>query len=248
MKEEKMDKIKKIKEEILSCEFENPTAEAEEILQTIENESEEEKVRLLSYFIQNCGLIYKIKEKKGGGISREQFVTLAENLGAEIIHKLHEISEILNPPPDQAACKLLEILKRYFDREKKIVILTFVIHTPFTPYIYRPNALKLDDYQFATLIKKHWREITLTAALYRKEFNQKTERASEILRILENIPNFEARAVVLMCLIDVIEKLTLETFTKAVEEGSKKLIIDIIKKIQTNFDSANEDKKEKIIN
>lgn len=205
---EDREKLIEALDKIMSADFEQHTEEAGEILKILEKVSSvEDRIDLLGYFIQNFGLLPSSGQKMEGEKMNDFFSqAIREKLEKKgITEKLMIISEILTPPPLIAAQMLLGMLDDCADSQEKQVLLSIVMISRFTPYLYCPRALKMEQEKFISLVKKQAREIKKIDYLLRKTFSQKTERASEILKIIESASNFEERTVLLSTLIGSVE-------------------------------------------
>lgn len=203
-----MEELIKEMEEIMSADFDQNTEQAGEILKLLDKVSlTETRIHLLTHFIENFGLLpFSGQKMKGEKMDDALFQTIREKLEKNgILEKLMMISEMINPPPLIAAQMLLSMLENCVDSQDKRVLLAMMMMFRFTPYLYCPHALKMENEKYVSLVEKRKREINKIHFLLLKSFSQKTEQASEILKIIESAPDFEERVILLTQLMARME-------------------------------------------
>lgn len=133
--------------------------------------------------------------------------------------------------PEDFYKALWESYSKNFDTEKeRVFAFYYTIIDKAIPYCYLGKPLSMSNERFKELIKRNETSIEKLKYIERSKYSQKTERASLVLNILDNIQEYEDRVVVLAHAIAIL----------GTKKSEKPLPEELIKELMKTIDKSSE--------
>jgi len=205
------DQQKRELNEIMGAENNNKTVMGSAILHYLETQSEDQRLGLLQYVLQNFGYVPPSHQTLDNeGLSDMAWDILVRSDVAEALRKtLKQVAEEgKKTTAKQVATKFWELICQQSNSQEKVFLLTQIIYSRLMPMVFpadTPGAVTMIDEEFdkqKQLMDEMWEEII---EIKRTGFDSWTDMASVILHRVKSVQGEKDRAMIMVPVIAAIE-------------------------------------------